>query len=246
MVQDTIVNTDFLGFSDPVSSMLHLLGALVFLVLGIRLLYSHRGNTKYLTSMSVFIFAVVFALSMSGVYHLLTPATLGRAVMQRLDHAAIFTLIAATFTPVHVMLFRGILRWGFLFLIWVTALTGITLKTIFFNNISEWLGLIFYLGLGWLGAVSGWFIYRSTRWLYLKPLIFGALAYTAGAVIDFVQQPVLIPQVLGPHELFHIMVLAGITLHWIFLVRIVTIADNRALPVHENYESRKNAVGVDL
>lgn len=227
MGQHAISNADFLGFSDPVSSMLHLLGALVFLLLGVRLLYRHRGNSKYLASMSVFIFAIVFTLSMSGVYHLLTPHTMGRAVMQRLDHAAIFFLIAGTFTPVHGLLFRGFMRWGFLFLIWVTAITGITLKTIFFTDISEWLGLIFYLGLGWIGVVSGYFLFRTFGWGYIQPLVYGAMAYTIGAVIDFTQFPVLIPHVLGPHEIFHVMVLVGITMHWNFAVRIVECNDDQ-------------------
>ena len=58
----------------------------------------------------MFVFGVVFLLAMSGVFHLLTPGTTGRAVLQRLDHAAIFFLIAATFTPVHVIQFSKSVR----------------------------------------------------------------------------------------------------------------------------------------
>lgn len=158
---------------------------------------------------------------MSGVYHLLTPATTGRAVLQRLDHAGIFFLIAGTFTPVHGLLFRGLMRWGFLFLIWTIAITGITLKTIFFTDIPEWLGLIFYLGLGWMGALSGYLLFRKYGWHYLKPLVYGAIAYTVGAALDFIGHPVLISHVVGPHEIFHIAVIVGISMHWKFLVQIV-------------------------
>ena len=53
-------------------------------------------------SLAVFAFSCVLLLSLSGVYHLLTPETAARGVLLRLDHAAIFVLIAGSFTPVHV------------------------------------------------------------------------------------------------------------------------------------------------
>ncbi|NIR95541.1 MAG: DNA-binding protein, partial [Gammaproteobacteria bacterium] len=62
--------------------------------------------------------------------------------------------IAGTFTPIHGLLFTRSLRWGILLLIWAIAITGITLKSIFFNDIAEWLGLTLYLGLGWVGALT--------------------------------------------------------------------------------------------
>ncbi len=102
------------GFSEPFSSMTHLLGAGVFLILGIVFLVRNRGGAAQTTAVSVFVIGVTFALAMSGVFHLLTPGTTGRAVLQRLDHAAIFFLIAATFTPVHVVQFRGFLGGEFL------------------------------------------------------------------------------------------------------------------------------------
>ncbi|MGD8572551.1 MAG: hemolysin III family protein [Gammaproteobacteria bacterium] len=227
MDHQSLANIDFLGFSDPVSSISHLLAAFVFLLIGVRVIYRHRVNTAFIASMSIFVLAVIFTLSMSGVYHLLTPETPGREVMQRLDHAAIFFLIAATFTPVHVLLFKGFLRWGILLLIWSTAITGITLKSIFFNDINEWLGLTFYLGLGWVGAISGYFLFRRFGWVYLKPLMYGAIAYTIGAVLDYSTYPVLIERVIGPHEIFHLMVIVGIAMHWKFLVRIVEFNDTK-------------------
>ena len=102
------------GFSDPVSSLSHLAGAMVFALLSIILLQRGRGDFGRMASLSVFAFSSVLLLSLSGVYHLLTPGTAGREVLQRLDHAAIFVLIAGSFTPVHAILFRGAWRWGML------------------------------------------------------------------------------------------------------------------------------------
>ncbi len=208
------------GFSEPVSSLSHLLAAGVFLVLGALLLVSHRGRMARMVGLGIYIFSCIFLLAMSGVFHLLEPGGDARAVLQRLDHAAIFVLIAGTFTPIHLLLFSGWKRWGMLLLIWTLAITGLTLKTIYFNDMPEWVGLMLYLGLGWMGGVSAWLMARHGLHHHLRPLVYGALAYSIGAVLDFLHFPTLIPGVLGPHELFHLFVLAGIAFHWALVVRI--------------------------
>jgi len=211
------------GFSEPFSSLSHLLAAGVFVMLGVSLLYHGWGNRGREVGICVFIFSCVFLLSMSGVFHLLEPGGAGREVMQRLDHAAIFVLIAGTFTPLHILLFRGWRRWGLLLLIWALGITGLTLKTIFFHQMPELLGLALYLGMGWLGLVSAYLIYQRYGPHFVRPLVYGALAYTLGAVLDFLHFPTLIVGVVGPHELFHVCVLFGIGYHW-SLVRQVTYA----------------------
>jgi channel protein (hemolysin III family) len=209
------------GFTDPFSSITHLLGAGLFLVIGIVLLIRQRAGIGEAMAVLIFVFGVVFMLTMSGVFHLLPPGTTGRAVLQRLDHASIFFLIAATFTPIHVIQFRGPLRWGILVFIWSAAVTGITLKSIYFTALPEWVGLTLYLGLGWVGALSGYFLYRRYGFARIRLILWGALAYTAGAVLEFSRFPVLVPNVIGPHELFHVFVLIGIAVHWIYIRRLV-------------------------
>jgi len=129
------------GFSDPVSSLSHLAGAAVFAVLAVVLLHRARGDTGRMVALSVFAFSCVLLLSFSGVYHLLAPGTDERALLKRLDHAAIFVLIAGSFTPVHVILFRGAWRWGMLTIVWGAAVAGLVLKTVFFSTVPESLGL---------------------------------------------------------------------------------------------------------
>ncbi|MDY6978407.1 MAG: hemolysin III family protein [Pseudomonadota bacterium] len=205
------------GFSEPFSSLTHLLAAGVFFVLGILLMIRGRGHAGRVAALGIFSFSIVFLLAMSGVYHLLEPAGTARAVLQRLDHAGIFFLIAGTFTPIHGLLFTRSLRWGILLFIWVVAITGITLKSIFFKEMAEWLGLTLYLGLGWVGALTGVLLYRRFHFQFIKYLLLGALAYTIGAVFEYLRTPVLIEGVIGPHELFHIFVLLGISFHFAFV-----------------------------
>ena len=211
------------GFNDPFSSLSHLVGAFVFLIYGLKLIRLACVNRGWAVATSVFVISGVFLLSMSGVFHLLEQQNAGRTVLQRLDHAGIFALIAGTFTPVHTVLFTGFWRWGFLILIWALAITGMTLKSIYFNDLAEWVGLVAYLGLGWLGILSAYLTHRLHGFSILKPLIYGALAYTVGASLEFLRLPVVVTGVIGSHELFHIAVLAGLAWHWQFIRNLLMI-----------------------
>jgi channel protein (hemolysin III family) len=166
----------------------------------------------------------VLLLSLSGVYHLLTPETAARGVLMRLDHAAIFILIAGSFTPVHVMLLRNRWQQNLLVGIWAAAIAGLALKTVYFDAMPAWLGLAMYLGLGWLGTISTVAIARRRGLRFVLPLLWGALAYTVGALADQFHWPVLVPGIVGPHEVFHLAVLAGISFHWTFILGIATEA----------------------
>ena len=208
------------GFSDPFSSISHLFGAVIVGVLSFYLLRNERKDFWVFLSLGIFSFASIFMLSMSGVYHLLSPEGMGRMVLQRLDHSAIIILIVGTMTPIHQILFRGIMRWGWLILIWLIAITFLILKNIFFSSFPEWLGLLLFLSLGWGGVVTVGILWYQRDLSFIKPLIYGGITYTAGAILEFLQQPVLIPGVIGPHELFHVAVLIGLSLHWYFIYSI--------------------------
>jgi len=189
------------GVSEPVSSLTHLAGAVVFAILSVSLLARGRG-ARPVTSLAVFVFSCVLLLSLSGVYHLLSPGTPARSVLMRLDHAAIFVLIAGSFTPVHVILLRDLWHWHLLGWIWVLAVAGLVLKTVYFDAMPQWLGLLMYLGLGWVGLISTIALARRYDVRFVLPLVWGALAYTVGAVAEFLGWPVLV---------------AGIAFHWAFI-----------------------------
>jgi channel protein (hemolysin III family) len=210
------------GFSEPFSSLSHLAGALAFAWLSLSLVRRGRGSAGRVVSLGVFAFSCVLLLSLSGVYHLLAPGGSGRYVLHRLDHAAIFILIAGSFTPVHAILFKGAWRWGMLAGVWTMAIAGLTLKTVYFTSIPEWFGLLLYLGLGWFGLVSGIALIRRFGFRFVQLVLWSALAYTFGALMDFLNWPTPIPGIVGPHELFHLAVLAGIGFHWKFVLSIAS------------------------
>jgi len=229
MPLDTIVA--ILGFAEPFSSISHLLAAPLTLIIGIIMLKNGHGKTSNVVSLAIYIFSYLFLLSMSGIFHSLSEADPERLIFQRLDHAGIFFLIAGTFTPVHTILFKGFWRWGMLLLIWSIAITSMILKVIYFDSIGNGVGLAMFLGAGWVGAISGILLYRRYGFNFMKSLLYGAFAYTIGAVLEFLNWPNLYPGYIGPHEIFHIMVLLGVGYHMWFVYSFAHHDQENGLPV---------------
>ncbi len=224
------------GFADPVSSLTHLVGALVALIAGVPLVrkgiaardlpHSER-HTLRVVSLVIFVASAVCLLSMSGVYHLLGRDVPARAVMQRLDHAAIFLLIAGTATPVHAIMFRKRWRWGMLALLWTLALLGVTLKSIYFNVTPQNLGVIMYVAMGWVAGFSMVLMAKRYGFSFILPLLLGGVVYTAGAAVEIIEPRPLYRSVFRAHELFHLAVLGGLLWQWRF---IYSIADWTGAP----------------
>jgi channel protein (hemolysin III family) len=217
------------GFTDPVSSLSHLAGAVVFAALAVPLIRkglqaSGDDRPSRIVSLVVFSLSAVSLLALSGVYHMLSRDGTARDVLQRLDHAAIFILIAGTFTPPHTILFRGPWRWGMLTFIWTFAILGVTLKTVFFTSTPQSLGIALYLAMGWCGGISMFAIARRYPPRLIIALILGGLAYTLGAIFEWADFAPAIDGVIRSHEILHLMVLLGLALHWRFVSSIANLA----------------------
>ena len=224
------------GFNDPMSSLSHLVGLVMFFAFSIFLICaSWHSRSKFWFSFQ-FVVATLFMLSMSFVYHMMAVGSISRDVMLRLDVASIFVLIASTFTVIHGMLFVGRKRWTIPIALWVIVVVGVTLRTIFFHSIPSVLGDGIFLLMGWLGAVSARMIWKEYGFTGVKMIVIGGLFYTIGALSNAIGQPVFIAKVWGPHETFHLLVLAGLGTHWAF---VWSIADGSFL---RNVDRNSNAI----
>ena len=216
-----------LGFQDPISSLTHLLGAVAVVLLLVKLFRKGGLARRYPVPIIIYAVACIFLLSMSGIYHLLPRDTTSRYVLRILDHAGIFLLIAGTLIAVHEVLFSGLMKWGVILVASAIAALGITFGTIYFDDLPTYMTHSIFIAFGWLGLVSIIGIWRLKNTLSIKYLVYGGLAYTIGAVIDWIQYPVIIPGYFRPHEIFHLAVLLGVTLHWLFLIDAIKIVDNK-------------------
>lgn len=212
------------GIGEPLSAATHLIGAGVVLLLADRMVRKGAGTFSRAASLAIFTFACLFQLLASGVSHLLMPGSAAQLILLRIDHAAIFFMIAATITPIHAILFRGPWRWGMLAFVWTAAISGIVLKTVFASVTPTWLSAALYLAFGWVGLISVCLLWYRYGRRFVVLLICGGLVYTFGVVAEVAMaaggniQP--IPGFLGGHEVFHLAVLFGMALHWIFIGRI--------------------------
>lgn len=215
---------DLPGFHEPFSAISHLSGAALFLVLNLLLLRRGQRYPPGLPYLIVYVISVQLLLIASGLYHMVVRGSDVHAVIERIDHSAIFILIAGTFTPVHGILFTGWRRWAPLALIWTAALLGIIVKLVYLRAFAHWAGVTLYLAIGWFGLVSGILAAHRYGLRFIQLPVIGGIAYSIGAVIDAIQGFTLIPGVIHPHELLHVFVLLGIWSHWLFMWQI---ADGR-------------------
>src|SRR5690606_32806357 len=104
---------------EPVSGLIHMGGA-IFAVVGMAVLYYQGGNT-YPDNLALLIYGISLTLlfSASGIYRLTVASPKTITALRKLDHAAIYLLIAGSYTPFCIIAFDGFWRTGFLALIWL-------------------------------------------------------------------------------------------------------------------------------
>ena len=209
------------GIREPFSSLSHVVGAFVFAALAILLIRRGRGDRLRTISLTVMAYVSIQMLVISSIYHMLWPGE-SRELMLRVDVAGIFFVIAGCITPVHVILFAGIGRWVPLALAWTAAIGGAILRISYFDQLPSMAGIAIFLVFGWAGAVTAVVLWSRHGWKFIRYAVLGGLSYTGGAVILLLHPPMLISGVIGPHELWHLAVLAGLGMHWRFVFQFTT------------------------
>jgi hemolysin III len=162
-----------------------------------------------------------FFVSLAGGSLLVLLATTPRALvaaarrrMRRLDHAMIFLLIAGTYTPVGLLVLQGTLARVVLAVVWGGAAAGIVLE-LAWTTAPRWLGGTVYLALGWVAVVAMPQLFGRLGLAGGLLLVAGGLGYSAGAAAYALRRPDPVAAVFGYHEVFHLLVIAGVTAHFL-------------------------------
>ena len=171
-------------------------------------------------AMLIFGCTLVICYGASTWYHTVRTGGEPLTRLRRIDHVGIYLLIAGTYTPAAWSLLEGAWRRGTLGTVWGVA--GVCVLRICVGGIlPAWVSTLIYLSMGW-GVV---FCYRELALglghRTLLPLPVGGVLYSVGAVINLAGWPVLMPGLLGAHDLFHFFVIAGSACHVLFMVRTV-------------------------
>jgi hemolysin III len=152
----------------------------------------------------------------SGTYHRWRWNPRWRPVLRRIDHSTIFVFIAATYTPVALLVMHGTLRWVILAAVWAGAIGGVILSVAWITA-PRVLSAACYLALGWVSAFA---LPQMIEHLDLAPLILlglGGLLYTVGAVVYATKRPDPWPRIFGFHEVFHALVVAAAVVQFVAL-----------------------------
>jgi hemolysin III len=179
---------------------------LAILATGALIASAHSGQAA--RSALVFGATLVLLFGVSALYHRVDWQPAARQRMRRLDHAAIFTLIAGGYTPLFALVPSSTGGHGALAAIWLGAGLGVV-KSLFWPHAPKWLTALFGVGLGW--AVLGQVVDRAplVGWLTLDMLIASGAIYSTGALVYALKRPDPVPRVFGYHEVFHALVIVA-------------------------------------
>jgi hemolysin III len=210
----------YLDFREPVSAWTHGGGLLLSIPATALLWRRSAGDPARRFSLLVFGLSLALCYCGSTLFHAMRLGSDGLYWLDALDHIGIFILIAGSYTPVAWNLLHGRLRWGTLVSAWLAAGVGTGLLLIC-GIFSMFWSTLFYLAMGW-GAV---FCYLELARVHshrtVFPLLLGGILYSVGAVMNLAHWPDLWPGVFGPHELFHLFVMAGSAAHFVFMHEVV-------------------------
>lgn len=149
----------------------------------------------------------------SAAYHRLAQSYRARRVMQRLDHAMIYLLIAGTYAPICLVALP--LRWGIPLLSSVVAVGvfGMVIKLAAIRRL-QWLAYALYPIMGWAAVIATPALRSSMTTLQIALVIGGGVAYTVGFPVLLLKRPDPWPRVFGYHEIWHGFTVLAAVLHF--------------------------------
>lgn len=190
------------------NALTHGVGALLSIA-GLIVLVTYSvlvGDYWHITTTSVYGFTLITLYTASTLYHGI-PHPRAKQVLQKLDHAAIFLLIAGTYTPFTLINLRDNWGWALFVLVWALAIAGI-----FFEfgcrKCNKAISISLYLGIGWVALIAIKPLLSAVEPGGLSLLIAGGVAYSLGVVFYSWKS------LAYHHAVWHLFVLAGSAFHF--------------------------------
>ena len=209
-------------FREPISSLTHLVGAILSTI-GLILLIKYSldtTNTYNTIILAVFGISSILLYCASSTYHKSLSSEKVVKILRRVDHSMIYVLIAGTYTPICLIALKGTIG-TFLFLcIWLLAFIGIILKIVWFDA-PRWLYTGFYILMGWISIFAIVPIIKAVSLGGFMWLLAGGFFYTVGGIIYATKRPKINLKLFGFHEIFHIFIMLGSVCHYILMFKYI-------------------------
>ena len=199
---------DYSPIEEKVNIISHAFGfilSIVALVLLVKHAYLH-GNAWHMISFSIYGVSLIVLYAASTLYHNAKKQKL-RKRLKIFDHAAIYVLIAGTYTPFTLITLAGKTGWIIFSVAWGIALAGIILK-LFFTGKYKLVSTLMYVFMGWIIVFAIKPLMNNLPYDGLLWIAAGGFFYTLGAVLYSIKK------IKFNHAIFHVFVLAGSYCHF--------------------------------
>ena len=196
------------GYTHLAGTVLALAGAVTLVSLAVS-----KGDPTRIASFSVYGATLCLLYLASTFYH----STRGRlkAIFRKLDHSAIYLVIAGTYTPFALVTLNGTWGWTLFVAVWSLAIVGV-LQELWLAQGARLTSLALYLIMGWMGMLLVGPLAEALTWNGLAWLAGGGLVYTVGIVFYLFDE-----RFAHWHGIWHLFVLAGSTLHYTTIFKFV-------------------------
>lgn len=196
------------GITHGIGTIASIVGLVFLLIRAIT-----QGTVWHIVSFAIYGASLILLYLASTLYHSIQIRS-WKITLKKLDHSAIFLLIAGTYTPFLLTTLRGTLGWVLFGIIWGLAIIGLVIKLGFIAHLEK-ASLVLYLAMGWLVVVAMKQLITTMTPATLILLLVGGLAYTVG-VIFYVWR-----KLPYNHSIWHVFVMVGSVAHYFSVINIL-------------------------
>jgi hemolysin III len=210
-------------FREPFSGLTHLAAAVTSAGGLVWLIVATWNDIPRMISMIIYGASLIVLYAASTALHLIKAPERIIGWLNRIDHSAIYVLIAGTYTPFCYLLLDGWWRWGMLIAIWTIALGGIIYKLSYYGRwkYDYHVSTVVYVLMGWLAIIALPQFLAQMPLSALALVAGGGVVYTAGAVVYALDKPDARPR-FSYHDAWHIFVMVASTMHFLAIVIYLT------------------------
>lgn len=203
-----------MGLREPFNSISHMVGGGLSVVALVVLILIAEGTLAIMAA-SLYGIGLLAVYTMSSLYHGIPANPRVQSLLERLDHVAIYLLIAGSYTPVCLMLLGGTWGWSLFGTVWGIALVG-TVLALTVPLGPAWLHITGYIAMGWVAVIAAPILFTKLSAGGITLLVLGGVIYTVGALFYVWDKPRVIGK-MGAHELWHMFVIGGSASHFAFM-----------------------------
>ncbi|KJR45039.1 hemolysin III [Desulfosporosinus sp. I2] len=206
-----------LKMKEPVNTWTHFILFMAAIVGLVFLVLLSKNNTSKLITMTIYGVSMIMLYGASSLYHWVKTTPQKELILKKVDHIAIYFLIAGSYTPVFYYGLEGAWRWAMLATVWILAIIGMALK-IWFIHAPRYVSSAFYVSLGWIALVPFLQLIKNLPMGAIILMAVGGAVYTMGAVIYATKIFDFFPKRFGFHEVFHLFIGAGSIVHYLMVL----------------------------